>query len=87
MRLIDFSRVDLDNVDTSECVYREDYLAAVEDYLDKQPTVDAVKVTRCSKCQHGRFDPEFRRLWCTVDLGCREVQADGYCDRGVKGNA
>ena len=52
-RLIDVMRIDLDDVDISDCTDVDDIFAKIEDLLDAQPIVDAVPVV------HGR--------WLSVD--------------------
>lgn len=51
MRLIDAMRIDLDEVDISGCTDVDDIIAAVEDLIDKQPTIEAAPVV------HGRWLP------------------------------
>ena len=50
-RLIDLLRVDLGEVDISDCTDVEDIFSAVITYLFEQPTVDAVEVVRCKECK------------------------------------
>lgn len=76
MRLIDAMRIDFDEVDISGCTDVDDIIAAVEDLIDKQPTVDAAPVV------HGRWDDECRCTvcgWYGEDRYKRDVYDFDYC--------
>ena len=45
-RLIDVMRIDLDDVDISDCTDVDDIFAKIEDLLDAQPIVDAVELPK-----------------------------------------
>ena len=54
----------------------------VEDWIDEQPTVDAVEVVRCEYCVHANtLDDE---VYCTKYY--TSMKSDDYCSRGERMN-
>ena len=70
-RLIDANAA---NVDEISCYYGDHcYLEDVKEWLDEQPTVDAVEVIRCRDCQ--------------MESTCKVTQRlgeDGFCSCGER---
>lgn len=53
------------------------------------PTIDSIHAAGgcyCRECKYQTHDQECGKRWCTRELGCREVRADGqgYCDLGAR---
>ena len=82
-RLIDANAMRDDWLENGENEYVYD-TNAVMDSIDSQPTVDAVEVVRCKDRKHSSYDEIFGNLWCNSHSGCRNVNDDGYCDRGKR---
>lgn len=49
-----------------------------DDIIDQQPTVKAIKVTRCRDCKY--YGAKYMR--CGI-FGC-DKEADGYCDEAMR---
>lgn len=75
-RLIDLLRVDLCEVDISNCTDVEDILSEIITYLYEQPEVDAVEVV------HGKWVDYCVRDWRCSECGEKILKVrnvDGYC--------
>ena len=62
-----------------------DALDRVDDWMDAQPTVDAVEVVRCKDCKH--FDEHTSKCYVFCDNEYEvqlEVGRDHFCSYGVK---
>lgn len=82
MRLIDADAADVERI----CCYYGDNcrIEDVLEWLDDQPTVDAVPVVRCKDCIHAI---KFRsgQVSCGYHDWCRvQVDPNGYCNHGEK---
>lgn len=58
----------------------EDALDRVDDWMDAQPTVDAVKVVRCKDCKHYNV----YRLECHNGHMNGYIGIDGFCSYGER---
>lgn len=61
---------------------------AVNWFIDKEPTIDAVPVTRCEDCKHCMIFSMFTSKWyvcCRNEKGV-DVNADDFCSKAERGN-
>lgn len=81
MRLIDADKAD---VETISCHYGASCdIDDVKEWLDAQPTVDAVEVTRCKDCTHSRKAVfEQGKLFCRL-RGCYMGETE-FCSSGER---
>ena len=85
-RLIDLLRVDLGEVDISDCTDVEDIFSAVITYLFEQPTVDAVEVVRCKDCKHFVSPQGVPCCDNFYGLGFPAHSGDDFCSYGERRN-
>ena len=52
MRLIDADKIDFNEVFIGASEFAKDLKEAAQMLIDNQPTVEAVPVVRCKKCEH-----------------------------------
>lgn len=83
MRLIDADKLEVISYKDTEG--REDTFDAgiqwMAELIDKQPTVDAVPVTRCKDCKDFRRNNE-NDPYCTNRRGLDDPVPDGFCNYG-----
>jgi len=87
MRLIDADKMRNDDsmcegVLCDECPFADRLRSKCSfvDFMDRQPTIDAVQVVRCKECKHSVYDELFHTRWC----GGEEVQDDDFCSYGCR---
>lgn len=66
-----------------------DALDRVDDWMDAQPTVDAVEVVRCKDCKHWQLIHEhIPHMECQIFCGAYEhgypTNADDFCSYGER---
>lgn len=71
MRLIDADKIKL----PQDFFEKVDNVPKFYEWLDNQPTVDAVEVTRCKDCEYWRGEGKY----CDYDMS---GLADDYCSWG-----
>ena len=62
-----------------------DPVCASMQWVEEEPTIDAVKVVRCKDCRHCDIVDETQRYFCRRPLGTIgyvPVQPDDYCSYG-----
>jgi hypothetical protein len=74
MRLIDANAAKLEDIHCGFGCTTD--LWEVEEWLNNQPTVDAVEVVRCKDCKH------YKTITCSCSCQC--VSADWYCGDGER---
>lgn len=79
MRLIDADALMADVRKNSESYFADDF---AHEWVDKQPTIDAVPVVRCRECKYTETD-------CVDNIHCQkwdrwEMPPDGYCALGQR---
>lgn len=83
MRLIDADKLEVISYKDTEG--REDTFDAgvqwMAELIDKQPTVEAVPVTRCKDCKDFRQNNE-NDPYCTNRRGLDDPVPDGFCNYG-----
>lgn len=83
MRLIDADKLEVISYKDTEG--REDTFDAgvqwMAELIDKQPTVEAVPVTRCKDCKDFRRNNE-NDPYCTNRRGLDDPVPDGFCNYG-----
>lgn len=77
-RLIDADALMADVRKNSESYFADDF---AHEWVDKQPTIDAVPVVRCRECKF------YKTMFCemdtwTVDVTIYDAKPDDYCSRG-----
>jgi len=86
-RLIDANAADVERI----CCYYGDNcrIEDVQEWLDDQPTIDAVPVVRCKDCKHrgSSYNCPMRKLvmpWQGAGSYEDCTEDEGYCHIGVK---
>lgn len=78
MRLIDADKIKL----PQGFFEKIDNVPKFYEWLDKQPTVDAVEVVRCKNCIHNSLNQKSGNACC--NLGFALCQLDDYCSCGER---
>ena len=84
MRLIDADSAKLSVSDYKIFRCQLGGLMDVAEFIDDQPTIDAVPVVRCRECKHRKYDDIFGTLWCNRDSCTKRVKQDDFCSYGEK---
>ena len=62
----------------------EDALDRVDDWMDAQPTVDAVEVVRCKDCKWFKKGTPFRHECNNICAGMFYVRQEDFCSYGER---
>lgn len=81
--------IDADVANACEIPVNFDYIepADIQEWIDKQPTIDPIYATGgcyCRECRYHTYDREFERHWCDRTTGSCKVEFNGYCSYGVR---
>ena len=84
MRLIDADKIDFNEVFIGASEFAKDTREAAQMLIDNQPTVEAVPVVRCKKCEHWGtgVTGETEHVKC-CEYAKYMVGEDGYCCYGA----
>ena len=83
-RLIDADKIDFNEVFGGQSDFAKDTRDAAQSLIDAQPTVEAVPVVRCKKCEHWGtgVTGETEHVKC-CEYAKYMVGEDGYCCYGA----
>ena len=84
MRLIDADKIDFNEVFIGASEFAKDTREAAQMLIDNQPTVEAVPVVRCKKCEHWGTGGagETKHVKC-CEYAKYMVGENGYCCYGA----
>ena len=83
-RLIDADKIDFNEVFGGQSDFAKDTRGAAQSLIDAQPTVEAVPVVRCKKCEHWGTGGagETKHVKC-CEYAKYMVGENGYCCYGA----
>ena len=87
MRLIDADALITDVRKNSESYFADDF---TREWLDRQPTIDAVEVRRCRDCKYfeihvlNDYDIGEVELTSCAAFGIGDIHSDDYCSFGQR---